>query len=437
METSKSWVAEAFFYHIYPLGLTGAPRYQEGEKTAGSRILEILDWIPHMKKLGVTAVYFGPIFESHSHGYDTSDYYKTDSRLGTKEDFKKVFSALQENGMRIVLDGVFNHVGREFWAFQDVREKLQQSEYCGWFSNLNFQGRSPMGDQFSYDNWAGNADLVKLNLKNPQVCKHLLEAVKMWIEEYNIDGLRLDAADCVDKGFFEQLRSYTQNLKEDFWLMGEIIHGNYSDWANDKMLHSVTNYECWKGMYSSYNDKNFFEIAHSLKRQFGKGGLYENMLFYNFADNHDVNRIASMLKVKENLKNVYTLMFSMPGIPSVYYGSEWGIEGEKAKGAEADYPLRPRLCIQDMEKLGTDLPEHISKLAKLRRESKALQYGKYEDVLVKNEQLVFARSVEGEDRIVALNLAKEPCKLTVQYHGNQHTIELDGYDSDIYLCVTK
>ena len=256
-----NWVNEAIFYHIYPLGFCEAPKYNEGEKTADVRILKVLEWIPHLKELGVNAIYFGPIFESIAHGYDTSTYYLTDSRLGSKEDFKNVFDALHKNGIRVVLDGVFNHVGRGFWAFNDVQHKLWDSEYKDWFSGLNFSQKSPLGDGFSYDMWEGNADLVKLNLKNKAVCDHLIGAVKMWIEDLGIDGLRLDVADCVDKDFFKLLRRETTAVKEDFWLMGEIIHGDYRDWANEDMLHSVTNYECWKGIYSSHNDKNYFEIA--------------------------------------------------------------------------------------------------------------------------------------------------------------------------------
>ena len=240
MADVKNWIREAMFYHIYPLGFTGAPLRNEGEATAGGRILEVLDWIEHFKELGINAIYFGPIFESVSHGYDTTDYYQTDSRLGSKEDFKKVFTALHENGIRVIVDGVFNHVGRKFFAFLDVQKNLEQSDYKDWFCNLNFSWQSPLGDSFSYENWHGAAELVKLNLRNPAVCEHLLGAVGMWMDELGIDGLRLDAADCVDREFFKRLHSFTKGKRGDFWLMGEIIHGDYRVWANDEMLDSVT-----------------------------------------------------------------------------------------------------------------------------------------------------------------------------------------------------
>lgn len=426
-----NWVNEAIFYHIYPLGFCGAPKYNEGEKTSASRILKVLEWIPHLKDLGVNAIYFGPIFESIGHGYDTSNYYLTDSRLGSKEDFKKVFDALHENEIKVVLDGVFNHVGRGFWAFNDVQHKLWDSEYKDWFSGLNFSQKSPLGDGFSYKMWEGNSDLIKLNLKNEAVCDHLIGAVKMWIEELGIDGLRLDAADCVDKDFFRLLRRETAAIKDDFWLMGEIIHGDYRGWANNEMLHSVTNYECWKGIYSSHNDKNYFEIAYSLDREFGQGGIYSHLYLYNFVDNHDVNRIASLLKDERDLKNVYTLLFTMPGIPSIYYGSEWGIKGEKGQGASTDDAIRPSLNLSELTNSDVALTEHIKYLIQKRQNSKALCLGTYEKIFVKNEQFAFARKFENKTAIVVLNVSDKSENISFQYEGKQYDLVMQPKSSYI------
>ena len=192
--------------------------------------------------------------------------------------------------------------------------------------------------------------------------------------------------------------------------MGEVVHGDYSRWANNEMLHSVTNYECYKGLYSSHNDKNYFEIAHSLNRQFGKGGIYENLCLYNFVDNHDVNRLASMLKEPENIYNVYTLLYTMPGVPSIYYGSEYGIQGEKGVGTDA--PLRPELDIDNLENPNKKLYKYLCKLGKIRKQSQALMYGNYEAVLIKNEQFVFSREINGEKVYIALNLSKEDSYLS-------------------------
>ena len=398
-----SWIEDAVFYNIYPLGFCGAGKNKDN--SVAYQLDKIYEWLPHMKELGVTALVFNPVFESTSHGYDTKDYYTIDCRLGDNESFKKICRSLHENGIRVLLDGVFNHVGREFRAFADVRRNLQNSPYCSWFKNINFVGDSPYGDHFSYEGWAGNYDLVKLNLQNQSVVDHLLGAVQMWIEEFDIDGLRLDAADCIDDDFFRQLRGFCKSKKCDFWLYGEIIHGDYNRWANQEMLDSVTNYECYKGLYSSHNDHNYFEIAHSLERQFGKNGIYKDLYTYNFADNHDVNRIGSVVKDRDHLCNIHTLLYTMPGAPSIYYGSEWGIEGVRTK--ESDFDLRPCLDMDKLPNPDNVLYDHLKKLGRIRQELSALKNGSFENVVIKNEQLVIRRKNSEQTVYSVLNLSNE------------------------------
>lgn len=393
------WVNESIFYQIYPMGFTNAPRVNDGKLEY--RLDKVIDFIPHLKKLNINAIYFSPVFMSTTHGYDTDDYMKIDNRLGDNESFKKICDALHENGIKVVLDGVFNHVGRNFWAFRDVREKGSASPYCSWFQNLHFGGGSPYGDPFSYEGWQGHYDLVKLNLRNPDVKQHLLDAVGMWMDTFKIDGLRLDAADCVDLDFFKALRHYTKSKDPNFWLFGEIIHGDYNRWANAETLDSVTNYECYKGIYSAHNSKNYFEIAHSLNRQFGNGGIYRNIYTYNFVDNHDVNRVASVVQRQEYLPNIYSTLYFMPGVPSVYYGSEWGLQGQK-NNVDHDWPLRPCLNVSNIKE--NDLFRHICKLGAIRRSFKALKYGSFDNVIIRNEQLIFKRRFEDETVYIALNL---------------------------------
>lgn len=397
----KEWTKDAVFYHIYPLGFCGCEQYHQD--SIHHRITKIKDWIPHLKELHINAVYLGPVFESYEHGYDTSDYRSVDHRLGTNEDFKEVCDALHEAGIRIVLDGVFNHVGREFWAFKDVQEKKEASPYCSWFHNLNFYSQSPYQDPFTYEAWEGHYNLVKLNLKNEEVVTYLLESIAMWMDTFGIDGLRLDAADCIDQDFFRRLKTFCAEKSEEFWLMGEIIHGDYNRWANKDMLDSVTNYECYKGLYSSHNEKNYFEIAYSLNRQFGNGGIYKDLVLYSFVDNHDVNRLASTLKYSQDLKNVYTLLYTMPGIPSVYYGSEWALTGKKHDGSDAD--IRPCLELNDPS-YDEELCEHIALLGSIRKQTPALRRGSYEQLIVRNEQFSFLRHDE-ETIIVAFNVSDE------------------------------
>lgn len=398
------WSQDAVFYHIYPLGFCGAPDCHPGGP-AVHRLDKLYGWIDHLKALGVNALYLGPVCASTKHGYDTADYYQIDPRLGDMDSFAALCSALHQAGIRVVLDGVFNHVGRDFWAFRDVQANGQASPYCGWFANLNFGGGSPMGDPFWYEAWGGHYELVKLNLSNPDVVGHLLGAVELWMDRFHIDGLRLDAADCVDFAFFRTLRQFVKRRDPDFWLMGEIIHGDYARWANPEMLDSVTNYECWKGLWSSHNDKNYFEIAHSLQRQSGPGGIYRDICLYNFADNHDVNRLASTLRNPAHLANVYTLLYTMPGIPSVYYGSEWALEGVRSKTSDA--VLRPCLELEEMAQRDQGLCAHLARLTAIRAAFPALTRGQFENVVIRNEQLVFCRQTQEQRVYVALNLAGE------------------------------
>ena len=407
----NSWIKESIFYQIYPLGFCGVLDADKDYEQM-NRLMMIEDCIPHLKEINVNAIYFSPVFESTYHGYGTKDYYQIDKRLGTDKNFKDLCRKLHENNIKIVLDGVFNHVGRDFFAFNDVKEKGASSQYINWFINLNFNNKSAYGDDFSYEGWNGCYDLVKLNLWNDEVVDHLLKAVGFWIDEFDIDGLRLDAADKVELEFFKKLRRFTESKKKDFWLMGEIIHGDYRRWANDECLHSVTNYECYKGIYSSHNDKNYFEISYSLNRLFGNGGLYKDLCLYNFVDNHDVNRIASTLKTEKYLNNVYTILYTMPGVPSIYYGSEYGIKGVKENGS--DVSLRPLYDIDAFEKENSELCDTIARLGEIRSKSKALKYGDFENVVIKNEQLVYSRAIEDDKVYVLVNLSDN--ESTLDFH---------------------
>ena len=416
------WLEESVFYQIYPLGLCGAPRENDGQTV--SRILRVLDWIPHLQKLGVNAVYFSPLFESDAHGYDTRDYTRVDCRLGTNEDLASVSAALHEAGIRVVLDGVFNHVGRGFWAFRDVQEKRWDSPYKDWF-RIDFGGNSPYNDGFWYEGWEGHYELVKLNLRNPAVIDYLFGCIRGWVEAFGIDGLRLDVAYCLDEEFLRRLRGFTDRLKPDFALIGEMLHGDYKRLVNGGMLHSATNYECYKGLYSSFNSMNLFEIGHSLGRQFGpeQWTIYKGLPLLSFADNHDVTRVASILSNKEHLRPLYGVLFGMPGVPCVYYGSEWGMEGEKSHGDAALRPAVERPC-------ENELTEYIAHLAAARRESRALCYGGYRTVLLTNRQFVFEREADGERVLVAVNADGAPFTAHFDARAGRATDLITGQPHD-------
>lgn len=420
------WAYHSVFYQIYPIGFCGAPTANDGVTVP--RIRKIMEWTDYFSTLGIDSILLNPIFESDNHGYDTRDFLKIDCRLGTNEDFREVCQSLHEKGIKIVLDGVFNHVGRGFWAFRDVQEKKWDSPYKDWF-HISFDGNSCYDDGFWYEGWEGHFELVKLNLQNPAVVDYLLDCVRFWIETFDIDGLRLDVAYSLDRNFMKRLRNFTQELKPDFALIGEVLFGDYNLIVNDDMLHSCTNYECYKGLYSSLNSMNLFEIAHSLHRQYGPDPwcIYQGKHLMTFADNHDVTRLASILTNKNHIPLAYGILFGMPGIPCLYYGSEWAEEGIKAP--DNDYALRP--CF--VEPKPNELTEFIQSLISLRQKSDALCNGTYQNVIIQNHQLIFERKTKSERVLVTVNASNQPY---TAYHGDlngtfteltcKETIELNG-----------
>ena len=439
----KISISRNFFYHIYPLGMCGAPERNDFSSPAGDGLVRLKETIPHLESLGITAVYLGPLFESTAHGYDTLDYYHVDRRLGTNADLKALVKTMHDAGISVVLDAVLNHTGRHFFAFRDMQEKLMQSKYRDWFLNIDFTKQSPAGDAFSYEGWSGHYDLVKLNTGNPEVREHLFGAVKFWIEEFGIDGLRLDAADVLEPDFMDALSGFCTGLRRNFWLLGEVVHGDYCNWVSEGRLDSVTNYEAHKGLWSSFNDRNLFEIAWSLNRQFGPEGIYRAMTLYNFLDNHDVNRIASVLTKTNHLIPLYGLLFTIPGIPSIYYGSEWGLRGEKKHGSDA--LLRP--AVRNMADQGrysgvpsdcspandpAALENAIRRFAKIRSEHPALQSGDYRQVHVASEQFVFGRRSETEEILVAVNSSDTTAslRLSAEGCGRDNRIWKDILDDD-------
>lgn len=392
-----AWYDSAVFYHIYPLGLCGCPHDNNGE--TGEHFDKLNEWAEHAKRIGCNAIYIGPLFESGSHGYDTTDYRLVDRRLGTNDDFKQFVKNCHANDVKVIVDGVFNHTGREFFAFQDIKQNRENSRYKDWYCNVNFWGNNEYNDGFSYDNWGGYNLLAKLNLWNPEVKNYHLETVKFWVDEFDIDGIRLDAADVLDFGFMKELRSFCNGLKPDFWLMGEVIHGDYSRWANNDMLHSVTNYELHKGLYSGHNDHNYFEIAHTIKRL---NGIVGDKKLYTFCDNHDVARIYSKLNNKAHMYNVAILVYTVPGIPSIYYGSEFGIPGNKENGS--DWNLRPDLNLADFNEKD-ELPALYTTLGHLKQRFQELTYGDYRELYLTTGQFAFARCLDGRAVVTALNNA--------------------------------
>lgn len=448
-----AWYDEAVFYHIYPLGLTGAPKENPyGEPT--HRLNTLIPWISHIKETGCNAVYIGPLFESVGHGYETTDYKKLDSRLGTNEDLTNFVAKCHEQGIRVILDGVFNHTGRDFFAFQDIKKNRESSPYKDWYCNVNFWGNNEYNDGFSYENWGGYNLLVKLNQHNPAVRDYICDVIRFWVSEFDIDGIRLDAADVLDFAYMKALRHVANEVKPDFWLMGEVIHGDYTRWVNEGTLHSVTNYNLHKALYSGHNDHNYFEIAHTVKRLYEMGGSKpDGLKLYNFVDNHDVERIYTKLSNKAHFTPVHILLYTLPGVPSIYYGSEFGIEGRKERFS--DDSLRPALSLADYADAVTKNPytKLIAALGNVRQHTPALSYGDYQELVLTNRQYAYSRNHNGQSVIVAVNNDDSDYVMTlragnaaeyvgalsgekVSVNGGNIVVNVKANSGDIWLPVT-
>ncbi len=406
-----AWYDEAVFYHIYPLGLTGAPKQNPyGEPV--HRLNTLLPWISHIKEIGCNAIYIGPLFESVGHGYETTDYKKLDGRLGTNEDLTNFVAECHKQGIRVILDGVFNHTGRDFFAFQDIKHNREHSRYKDWYCNVNFWGNNSFNDGFSYENWGGYDLLAKLNQHNPAVKDYICDVIRFWVREFDIDGIRLDAADVMDFEYMKALRHVANEVKPDFWLMGEVIHGNYSRWANEGTLHSVTNYMLHKALYSGHNDHNYFEVAHTITYVTSMVGNRVNL--YSFVDNHDVERIYTKLKNKEHFLPVHVMLYTLPGIPSLYYGSEFGIEGRKERFS--DDSLRPALNYEDYKDAVKTNPctKLIAALGKIRQNTPALMYGEYKELELQTTHFAYARVLDGATVITTLNNGDNEVTMNLQ-----------------------
>jgi len=430
------WYDGAVFYHIYPIGMTGAPRtntFEAGEH----RLNKLLDWLPHIKEIGCDAIYIGPLFESVAHGYETADYKKLDSRLGDNNDFINFVKACHEIGIKVIVDGVFNHVGREFFAFKDLKEHRENSAYRDWFKNIHFDWNNDYNDGLYYDSWDGHGTLVNLNHQNPAVREYFLDVARFWISEFDIDGIRLDAADVLDFTFMRELRSVTDSCKQDFWLLGEVIHGDYTRWVNNEMLHSVTNYWLHKALYSGHNDHNYFEIAHTVKRCTDMGMHIANA-FYNFVDNHDVARIITKLNNKAHFFPVHVLLYTLPGKPSIYYGSEFAIEGEKKP--YADEILRPELKIEDYKDAvnTNENTKRIAALGNMRLNNQWVGEAGYRELLLTNRQYAFLREYGGKRLVAIVNNDDNNADINLNIGGRFTELfsgETRDFDGNMYVNI--
>ena len=376
----NSWIEYAVWWHVYPLGFTGA--LHEGP---GHRLTRVVDWLDYAVELGASGLQLGPIFESETHGYDTTDHFRIDRRLGDDADFDKLVSAARERGLRLLLDGVFNHVGR---GFRPER----------WFAPTVFEG---------------NDNLVQLNHDDPEVLDYVVQVMEHWLDR-GASGWRLDAAYAVPPAFWKAAVERVRPRHPDAWFVGEVIHGDYSGYLRESGLDSLTQYELWKAIWSSINDGNFFELAWALDRH---GKLLGEGLPMTFVGNHDVTRIASQLTDQQDLPLALAILLTVGGTPSIYAGDEQGFLGVKEDREGGDDAVRPAFPDKpaDLAPYGWPTYRVHQELIGLRRRHDWLQTARVRTVHLANEQFVYEASDGIHRLVVALNVGAASVQLPTPY----------------------
>jgi cyclomaltodextrinase len=406
------WAREAIFYHIYPLGFLGAPPQNDPEGEPVPRLADLRKWYDHIAGLGVNAIYFGPLFESVRHGYDTTDYFQIDRRLGDVALFRQIVGELHERGIRVILDGVFNHTGREFFAFRDIREHGQDSRYAGWY-HVDWSGESSYQDGFAYECWEGHQSLPRLNLDNPDVRQYIFEVCRMWLGDVGVDGWRLDVAYEISPDFWWEFRRECKRINPDCLLLGEMIYGDYRTWVAPDLLDSGTDYQLYKAFWSSLNDANLWELKYALERAYhSEVGVFGELTLLNFLGNHDVTRILSKLEDPRHIYVALIMLFTVPGIPCLYYGDEIGLTGRKEEGDQA---LRRPMLPPDAEwpEQSGHLYREMARMVALRKRLPVLSYGRFAALEVTDTQFSFLRMKDNQVAVVALNAGDEEVAMAI------------------------
>jgi glycosidase len=327
-----TWVEHSVWWHVYPLGFTGAPvREPDLTPPPTPRLDQLSAWLDHAVALGANGLLLGPVFASTSHGYDTVDHLAIDPRLGDDEAFDRLVAACRARGLRLVLDGVFNHLGAAHPLVTRALGEGPEGELADWFRIDWSAPGGPRPDVFE-----GHSGLVELNHGSPAVARFVADVMTHWLDR-GVDGWRLDAAYRVPAAFWAGVLPAVRERHPDAWFVGEVLHGDYAAYVRDSTLDSVTQYELWKAIWSSLAEKNFWELDWALRRH---ATFVETFLPQTFVGNHDVTRIASKVGADASVLALVVLM-TVGGVPSVYYGDEWGLPGVKEDRLGGDDAIRP------------------------------------------------------------------------------------------------
>ena len=325
-----TWAEHAILWHVYPLGFTGAEQAALADRApVRHRLGQLAEWLDYAVELGCNGLLLGPVFASETHGYDTVDHFRIDPRLGDEDDFDALVSAADQRGLRLILDGVFNHVGRGLPAFKAAVSGGAGTPAARWFK------RTPDGADYAV--FEGHSHLVEFDHDEPAVLSYVIEVMSHWLGR-GAGGWRLDAAYAVPPAFWAKALPAVRESFPDAWFLGEMIHGDYAAYAAEAGLDSITQYELWKAIWSSLNDRNFFELDHALGRH---NSFLDGELAQTFVGNHDVTRLATALTDGRHFSHAVAVLFFAGGVPSVYYGDEQGFRGLKEHREGGDDEIRP------------------------------------------------------------------------------------------------
>ncbi|WP_062200589.1 alpha-amylase family glycosyl hydrolase [Demequina salsinemoris] len=416
------WVRHALWWHVYPLGFTGAPIRPFARPGLEHRLGHLERWLDHLIELGLSGLALGPVFASESHGYDTTDHYAIDPRLGDLADFDALVAAAHERGIRVMLDGVFNHVGRAHPAFQDVLAHGPSSAYADWF-RLEWPGGPSAwapGVEPGYADFEGHGALVALNHAAPAVVDLVADVMSFWLDR-GADAWRLDAAYAVPLDFWAAVAARVRSAHPEAYLMGEVIHGDYASFVRDGGLDSVTQYELWKATWSSLNDRNLHELAHCLGRH---AAFLDEFVPFTFIGNHDVTRIASRLTDARHLEHAVVLLATLPGTPAVYYGDEHAFPGIKEDRAGGDDAVRQAFPASpsDLAGVGAHAVAVHRELLALRRRLPWLHDAAVAVLSVTDSEIVYACSGDGEAERALVALSVGDGEVTLAVPGATHVL---------------
>ncbi len=410
--TAPAWIEHAIWWQVYSLGFVGAfPESSEPPQPDEHRLRRLVGWFDHAIELGASGVALGPIFASRTHGYDTTDHYRIDSRLGDDADFDYLVAQAHRRGLRVLLDGVFNHVGVDFPRY---REAPNDDASARWFR----------GRPGRFHTFEGHSGLITLNHDNPEVVGYTVDVMTHWLAR-GADGWRLDAAYAVPQKFWAATLPKVREQYPDAWFVGELIHGDYAEVVEVAKFDSATQYELWKAIWSSLNDGNFFELDWALQRH---NGFLARFAPLTFIGNHDVTRIASRLEHPEHLAHALVILLTVGGVPSVYAGDEFGFRGAKEERYGGDDAVRPEFSTSpaQLDAFGAEVWALHQYLIGLRRRHPWLHAASTTALRLDNRHYVYETRCGDDALLVAFNIDDEPLHLLLSELGTAHAQVLAG-----------